>query len=81
MQPPSNPAGGPPPNPWAYLGLGFEIAVPVVLCIAAGYWLDGRLGTEPWLLVLGGLLGMALGFYGLFKRVLGTGRDRDGSGR
>lgn len=26
--------------------------------LGAGYWLDGQLGTSPWLLLVGGTLGM-----------------------
>jgi F0F1-type ATP synthase assembly protein I len=69
------------PGPWAYLGLGVEIALPVVLCMYAGHRLDLWLGSQPWLLVVGGLVGMAVGFYSLFRRVLGTGKGQSGSGR
>jgi F0F1-type ATP synthase assembly protein I len=58
--------------------MGFEIAVPVMLFTFLGYKADGWLGTEPWLVVVGALLGMALAFYTLFKRALGWGK---GSGR
>jgi len=66
-------------NPWSFVGLGLEIAVPVVLFTFLGYKADGWLGTEPWLLVVGALLGMAVSFYTLFKRVQGSGQkpDRD----
>ena len=47
-------------NPWSFVGMGFEIAVPVMLFTFLGYKADGWLGTEPWLLVVGALLGMAL---------------------
>jgi F0F1-type ATP synthase assembly protein I len=57
--------------------MGFEIAVPVVLFTFLGYKADGWLGTEPWLVVLGSLLGMAVAFYTLFKRVLGQGQKPD----
>ena len=26
--------------------------------LGAGYWLDGRLGTDPWFLLVGGTLGV-----------------------
>ena len=68
-------------NPWAYLGLGFEIAAPIVLCTFLGYKVDQWLGSEPWLLVVGSLLGMTLAFYNLFRRVLGTPGGKDGEGR
>ena len=62
-------------SPWSYLGLGFEIAVPVLLGIYIGYRLDRWLDTSPWLLLVGALLGMGLSFYGLFRKTLGQTRD------
>lgn len=56
-------------SPFSYLGLGFEIAIPILLGAYGGYHLDRWLGTGPWLFVVGALLGMALGFYGFFKAV------------
>lgn len=67
-------------TPRALFGLGFEIAVPVVLFIYLGYRLDGWLGSEPWLLVLGALLGATLGAYGFARRVLPPKRGRGGDG-
>jgi F0F1-type ATP synthase assembly protein I len=58
------------PSPHSLFGLGFEIAIPVVLLMFVGYKADGWLGTEPWLFVVGALLGVTLGFYSFFKRVL-----------
>jgi len=34
-----------------------------------GYRLDRWLGTDPWLFVVGALLGISIGFYGFFKSV------------
>jgi len=41
-----------------YIGLGTTLAVTVLAGVGAGYWLDSRLGTSPWLLLVGGTLGM-----------------------
>ncbi len=43
--------------------LGLEFATAEGLGVWAGYWLDGRLDTSPWLLVAGAVAGFALGFY------------------
>ena len=65
--------GNQPPGPHLkgaqFIGLGFEMAVPFVLLMYVGYRLDAWLGSRPWLLVLGALLGIAVSFYGMFKRV------------
>ena len=66
------------PSPQSLFGLGFEIAVPVVLFMFAGYKADGWLGTEPWLFVVGALLGVTVGFYSFFKRVLQFGQGSRG---
>lgn len=41
------------------IGLSFVFAL--VLGFAGGFWLDGRLGTSPWLSLLGFALGLAAG--------------------
>ncbi len=58
------------PSPWTYVGLGMELAVPLLVGIFLGRWLDRRLGTEPWLLIVGAVLGMAAGFLQFFRTVL-----------
>jgi ATP synthase protein I len=68
------PGGGEPPrSPYQYIGLGFEIIVPVVLFMFAGYVLDGWLGSGPWFFLVGALAGIAAGFYNLFRRILPPG--------
>jgi len=59
----------------AFFGLGFEITVPIVLLMYLGYKLDGWWGTEPWLLSLGALLGIAVGIYTFIRRVITPGRS------
>ena len=38
--------------------LGFSIACPMVAFIGGGAWLDGQLGTAPWLIFIGIFLGL-----------------------
>ena len=54
-----------------YLGIGTSLAVTVLLGIGGGYWLDSRLGTKPWFLMLGGVLGLGIALYQFFKTVAG----------
>ena len=42
-----------------YLSLGMQLALCMVAFVGAGYALDLFLGTLPWLLLLGGIAGMA----------------------
>jgi ATP synthase protein I len=46
--------------------LGFELAAPVVVGIFAGYFLDRRLNTQPWLIMLGVMAGFLYGLKTLF---------------
>lgn len=41
------------------IGLAFVFAL--VLGFGAGFWLDGKLGTSPWLSLLGFAMGLAAG--------------------
>ncbi len=41
-----------------FIGLGTTLAATVLAGLGVGYWLDGQLGTSPWLLLLGGTRGM-----------------------
>jgi F0F1-type ATP synthase assembly protein I len=52
-----------------HAGLGLKLAGSVALFGAAGWWLDGKLGTTPWLLILGLFLGAGLAFASLLRAV------------
>jgi len=61
-----------------YLQIGWIFVFAQLIGTGIGWWLDGKLGTRPWLLVAGALLGMAAGFVNLFRvtRSLGKGGGR-----
>lgn len=52
-----------------YLGIGTTLAATVALGTAAGYWADGRLGTRPWLMLLGATGGVGLGIWQFYLTV------------
>jgi F0F1-type ATP synthase assembly protein I len=64
-------------NPWAVaFGAGMELAVSVLLGVAAGRWADRKFGTEPWLVLAGTVLGIGLGLYFFIRQaVVSHGRD------
>jgi F0F1-type ATP synthase assembly protein I len=49
------------------VGIGIQFAVTLLICIFAGQWLDRRLGTGPWLLLVGMMVGAAVGFWSLMR--------------
>lgn len=56
------------PNPWSLaLGAGTDIVVCVLVGFGAGTWLDKRLGSAPWLMLAGTLLGIVGGLVQLVK--------------
>ena len=53
----------------AYAGMGLQFALSILLFVWAGQWLDRKLGTEPWCLVIGAFLGAAAGFTAIYRRL------------
>jgi F0F1-type ATP synthase assembly protein I len=64
-----------------FLGLGMTLAVTVLAGVGGGYWLDGRLGTRPAFLLLGGTLGVGAALYHLLTAVVGPDKRRAGPKR
>jgi ATP synthase protein I len=48
-------------------GVGLTLVVSTLLGFWGGHVLDGWLGSSPWLMLLGLLLGIASGFVNLFR--------------
>jgi F0F1-type ATP synthase assembly protein I len=46
-----------------FTGMGWTIAIAILIGVLAGNWLDGRTGTHPLFLLIGLILGLALGLY------------------
>jgi ATP synthase protein I len=47
--------------------VGLELGLAVVLGLLFGRWLDGQLGTAPWMMLLFLAIGSAAGFKGLHR--------------
>jgi len=47
--------------------VGIELSVSTVIGLLGGRWLDGKLGTDPWLMIAGLLLGVFAGFRSLIR--------------
>src|SRR5882672_2121074 len=48
---------------------GLELGISVAVGALFGGWLDGKLGTAPWLLIVFLILGVIAGFRGLLRAV------------
>ncbi len=60
----------------AYLSLGLEIAVGVVLGVFVGRWLDRKFHWDPWATVIGAMLGLAAGMYLLIREAIRMNKDK-----
>ena len=54
-----------------FAGVGLQFAITIVLFALGGIWLDKRLGTSPWLVILMVFGGAALGFWSMYRRMVG----------
>jgi hypothetical protein len=50
----------------------------VLAGLGGGYWLDGRLGTRPVFVLLGGAFGLGVAMYEFFKTVAGQTKRQAG---
>lgn len=60
-----------------YLGLGSTFLASIAVCLFGGWWLDGALGTSPWLTVTGAFLGIGMGFYLFVKTIRSAARSEE----
>lgn len=51
--------------------IGAELAIMVVLGYYGGHYLDEKLGSEPWFMLAGILVGLAFGVAGIYKVLQG----------
>jgi len=71
---------GPPPGAplyGPYLTIGLQLAVTVVAFFFLGRWLDGKFGTDPWLMLAGLAVGVTGGLTAFLKSALALGREED----
>ena len=50
-----------------YSSVGIEMLVAVLIGTLVGHWLDGRLQTGHWLMIIGFFLGALAGFRSIFR--------------
>ena len=59
------------PTTWQLIGqlstIGMSFVFALILGFGAGYWLDGVLGTKPWLTFIGFFFGLAAGVLNVYR--------------
>lgn len=59
------------PTTWQLIGqlstIGMSFVFALILGFGAGFWLDGVLGTKPWLSFIGFFLGLAAGVLNVYR--------------
>ena len=53
-----------------FAGVGLEFAALIVVGTLGGLWLDKRLGSRPWLMIVGAFGGASLGFWEMYRRMV-----------
>ncbi len=57
--------------------LGLVLPSSIVIGLAIGYYMDKWLGTNPWLLLVFTLLGVASGLFSLIRAIIKLNKDPD----
>ncbi len=52
-----------------FAGIGIQFGITVVVFAFAGVWLDKRLGTSPWFVLIMVFAGAGLGFWSMVRKV------------
>jgi ATP synthase protein I len=53
-----------------FIGVGWFIAISILLGVLGGLWLDNKFGTKPILVIVGLIFGLAVAFYGVYRMLL-----------
>lgn len=59
----------------AYVGLGLQFAVSMLLFLYLGQWLDRKFGTAPVLLIVGVFVGAGAAFYNIYHKLMAAQRE------
>lgn len=57
--------------------VGIQFPVAIAIGYFWGHWMDGALGTEPWLTIIFALFGVIAGFVNLFRITLDATRAEE----
>ena len=60
--------------------IGLLVLISTMIGLGIGLWLDGKLGTKPWLTFIFTILGLAAGFYEAIRMLLKVVKDEEDDG-
>lgn len=60
------------------VGSGIQLAAALVVFLFLGRWLDSKLGTEPWLMLTGAVVGAVGGLYNFIRTAIEVGNKENG---
>jgi ATP synthase protein I len=63
-----------------FAGVGVQFAATTLVFVFAGVWLDKRLHSSPWFVLICVFVGAAAGFYSMYSKVMAAQR-RDEAGK
>jgi ATP synthase protein I len=64
-----------PPSGAEFAGAGLQFAFAIVAFMFLGIWLDKRLGTSPWLVLVCVFVGAGAGFYSIYRKLMSSGKS------
>ena len=53
-----------------FAGVGLQFAAAIIVFLFAGQWLDRKLGTDPWFLIIGVFTGASAAFYSMYRKLM-----------
>ena len=74
---PRNAAPAPGPGPGAYAAYGLQFVVALLVFLYIGQWVDRKLGTAPWFLIIGVFIGAGGAFYSMYRSLMAAQKRED----
>jgi F0F1-type ATP synthase assembly protein I len=79
--PESPPAKRSAPSGAEFAGIGLQLGLTIVVFVFAGVWLDNRLHSSPWFVLICTFAGAFGGFYSIYRRVMASQRRNEKDAR
>ena len=62
------------------LGMGWFVAIAIILGLLGGLWLDGKLNTKPLFTIIGLVIGIMVAVYGVYQMFFPFIKNKQGKG-